>query len=76
VSVPAALLEPFPHKTLWTMQRQTHRLTAEVVCTDGHWELRLFAQHQLITWRRFAQRVTAVAYADLLQQDLERDGWQ
>ena len=72
----AALPQTFSHKTLWTMRQAPHQITADIAWTAGQWELRLFSDSELITSRRFAHRSAAVAYADLFQQDLERDGWQ
>jgi hypothetical protein len=58
------------------MHRDSSQVTAEVVWTDAQWELRLFGDGGLITWRRFPQRASTVAFADCFQQELERDGWQ
>ncbi len=72
-----ALLETIVmSKTLWTMRSGSHQLEAAIVWTERQWELRLLAHGRLITWRRFTRRSTAVAYADVFQQDLERAGWQ
>lgn len=63
-------------KTLWIMRRDAQQIEAAIAWLDGQWETRFMDQASLITWRRFGARSIAVAYADLLQQDLERDGWQ
>jgi hypothetical protein len=76
MAVRAAFTEHLARETLWTMHQNTRRITAEVWQTCGEWELRLFGQGLLITWRRFPQRAAAIAYADFIQQDLERDDWR
>ena len=76
MAVRAASFEPLPRETLWTMHQNTRRITAEVWRTNGEWELRLFGQGLLITWRRFAQRDTALGFADLIHQDLHSDDWR
>ena len=63
-------------KTLWIMRRDAYQIEAAMACMNGEWELRLMDHVSLITWRRFRVRSLAVAWADLFQQDLERDGWQ
>jgi hypothetical protein len=72
----AASIEQSSRETLWTLHQNTRRITAEVWRTAGEWELRLFGQGLLITWRRFSQRAQAIAYADFIQQDLEGDDWR
>jgi hypothetical protein len=55
---------------------QNHRrLTAEVVRAERHWELRLFAQGVLFLWYACDERDAALAYADLIREDLEGDHW-
>ena len=76
MAVRAASIEPLPRETLWILHQNTRRITAEVWRTNGEWELRLFGQGLLITWRRFAQRASAIEYADLIYQDLQGDDWR
>ncbi len=61
--------------TLWVMRKGVHRLRADVLRLDGRWEVRLSAENVVFTWRRFAQRPSAVAFAQQVQQDLELDHW-
>ena len=63
-------------KVLWILRHDTHQVVADIVWTETWCELRLFSRGSLITWRRFARRSEAVAYADLFQQDFERAGWE
>jgi len=65
----------FDRATLWTLRQHHRRLIAEVVRTDNHWELRLFAEGALFLRQRCATRDAAVASADLIQRDCEQDGW-
>lgn len=76
MAVRATSIEQLSRETLWTMHQNTRRITAEVWRTAGEWELRLFGQGLLITWRRFEQRAEAIAYADVIQQDLVGDDWR
>jgi hypothetical protein len=76
MAVRAASIEALPRQTLWTLHQNTRRITAEVWRAEGQWELRLFGQGLLITWRRFPQRSAAIAYADLIRQDLGREDWR
>ena len=65
----------FDRATLWTLRQHHHRLIAEIVRKDNHWELRLFAEGTLFLRQRCATRDAAVASADLIQRDCEQDGW-
>ncbi len=77
LSANTAALTPFPfRKSLWIMRSDDDNIEAVIAWTHGQWELRLLSRGALITWRRFAKRPVAVAYADLFQQDLERAGWK
>jgi|SRR5215471_8749710 len=69
-------LKPWFDRTpLWTLCQHHSRLMAEIVRQDNHWELRLFAQGALFLRQRCATRDAAVASADLIHRDCERDGW-
>lgn len=76
MGVAVASSEPFPRKPLWSLRHATHELSAEVVFTNGEWELQILALGALITWRRYPRRTSAVAYATVIQQNLERNGWK
>ena len=72
----AAVVESLSmRKRLWILRRDVHQVEAQIVWRERQWELQLFSGGSLITWRQFAQRSAAVTYADLFQQDFERDGW-
>ena len=76
MAVRAASFEPLPRETLWTLHQNTRRITAEVWRANGEWELRLFGQGLLITWRRFAQRASAIECAGLIHEDFRGDDWR
>ncbi len=58
------------------MSRDGRRIDAEVSRDGDHrWELRLSADGVTFASRRFSLLASAVAYADLLRADFERDRW-
>lgn len=72
----AETVAPARSTALWAMRHDQNELTAEIMPAGERWEFRIFAQGELITWRRFEDPADAMAYADLFQRDLARDGWR
>jgi hypothetical protein len=60
---------------LWTIRQNNRKLGAEIVRMDEHWHLRLFAQGVLFLWHPCQQLDLALEYAEMIREDLARDGW-
>jgi len=58
------------------MHHGSRRVTAEVVCVDGAWELRLFSQSVQFLWHRCNSYDDVVRYSEMIGRDLRDEHWR